>query len=86
MPQSCWAKFEFVAENEDELYFGVGEKIEILERDEAYGDGWWRVRLGWCGRSRADLIRDGRPTAKKGCFQCLTSQRLNLPRRQLNPP
>lgn len=58
MPDRCWAKFEFVAENEDELYFAVGEQIEILERDDAYGDGWWRVSclssVGTDGRAGSD--------------------------------
>jgi len=34
----------FVAEHGDELEFSAGEEIEVLERDEAFGDGWWRVR------------------------------------------
>lgn len=33
----------FVAEHADELEFQAGEDIEVLERDEAFGDGWWRV-------------------------------------------
>jgi hypothetical protein len=37
----------FVAEHADELEFQAGEDIEVIERDEAFGDGWWRVsRLG----------------------------------------
>lgn len=40
----------FVAEHADELEFQAGDKIEVLERDEAFGDGWWKVR-GLC-RSR----------------------------------
>jgi hypothetical protein len=34
----------FVAEHADELEFQAGDKIEVLERDEAFGDGWWKVR------------------------------------------
>lgn len=33
----------FVAEHADELEFQAGEKIHVLERDEAFGDGWWKV-------------------------------------------
>lgn len=33
----------FVAEHGDELDFSAGEDIVILEKDEAFGDGWWRV-------------------------------------------
>jgi hypothetical protein len=33
----------FSAEHGDELEFHAGENIEVLEKDEAFGDGWWRV-------------------------------------------
>lgn len=33
----------FTAEHGDELEFKAGEDIEVLEKDEAFGDGWWRV-------------------------------------------
>ncbi|WVW85545.1 hypothetical protein I302_107583 [Kwoniella bestiolae CBS 10118] len=32
----------FMAEHGDELEFQAGEEIEVLEKDEAFGDGWWR--------------------------------------------
>jgi hypothetical protein len=35
----------FVAEHSDELEFTAGERIEIIEKDDAFGDGWWKVRL-----------------------------------------
>jgi hypothetical protein len=36
--------YPFVAENDDEISFQPGERIEILEQDDQYGDGWWQVR------------------------------------------
>lgn len=33
----------FVAEHSDELEFEAGDEIEVLEKDDAFGDGWWRV-------------------------------------------
>jgi hypothetical protein len=33
----------FVAEHGDELEFSAGEPIEVIERDDDFGDGWWRV-------------------------------------------
>ena len=33
----------FTAEHGDELEFSAGEEIVVLEKDEAFGDGWWRV-------------------------------------------
>lgn len=35
----------FVAENEDEISFRIGEVIVVLEKDEGYQDGWWQVRF-----------------------------------------
>ena len=35
----------FQAEHGDELDFEAGDRIEVLERDDAFGDGWWRVSL-----------------------------------------
>ncbi|KAM0751536.1 hypothetical protein T439DRAFT_212506 [Meredithblackwellia eburnea MCA 4105] len=40
----CWSLHEFQAENEDELSFGINERIVILERDENYHDGWYQGR------------------------------------------
>lgn len=33
----------FIAENEDEISFGPGERVLVLEKDDQYGDGWWQV-------------------------------------------
>lgn len=33
----------FTAEHADELEFHAGEDIVVLEKDDAFGDGWWRV-------------------------------------------
>ncbi|GAA5894582.1 uncharacterized protein JCM6883_002144 [Sporobolomyces salmoneus] len=39
-----WALHAFEAENPDELPFEAGERIEVLERDDQYGDGWYQGR------------------------------------------
>ncbi|KAI9027217.1 hypothetical protein CLU79DRAFT_740869 [Phycomyces nitens] len=39
-----YAVHNFEAENEDEIAFGIGEPIQVLERDEKYHDGWWQGR------------------------------------------
>lgn len=46
----------FVAEHADELEFQAGDKIEVLERDEAFGDGWWKVSLD--SESQAARVTD----------------------------
>jgi hypothetical protein len=35
---------DFVAEHEDEISFKSGEKIEVVEKDDEFGDGWWQGR------------------------------------------
>ncbi|KAL0570916.1 hypothetical protein V5O48_011042 [Marasmius crinis-equi] len=37
-----WALHDFHPENHDEVAFKAGECIEVVEKDELYGDGWWK--------------------------------------------
>jgi len=43
MIEYVYALHDFVAENEDEVSFHAGERIEVIEKDDGYGDGWWQV-------------------------------------------
>ena len=43
MPEYVYALHDFLPENEDEISFRAGEPIEIIEKDDQYGDGWWQV-------------------------------------------
>ncbi|KAJ1978303.1 hypothetical protein H4R34_003255 [Dimargaris verticillata] len=43
-PEVRIALHEFRAEHEDEISFGAGERVVVLERDEVYNDGWWQGR------------------------------------------
>ena len=45
MPEYVYALHDFQAEHEDEVSFRAGERIEVLEKDDQYGDGWWQVSL-----------------------------------------
>ena len=65
---SVHALHTFVAEHADELEFSAGEQIEVLERDDAFGDGWWRVSRAL---SATELIkpRDATQKEKKDSFQ-----------------
>lgn len=62
MPEYVYALHDFVPENEDEVPFKAGDRIEVLEKDEEFQDGWWQVcyrsmtcfvfllrRVAWCG-------------------------------------
>ncbi|KAJ4478978.1 hypothetical protein J3R30DRAFT_2697911 [Lentinula aciculospora] len=44
MPEYVYAHHDFSPENDDEVPFKAGERIEVIEKDEAYGDGWWHGR------------------------------------------
>ena len=45
MPEYVYAVHLFEPENEDELGLRVGECIEVIEKDDEFGDGWWQVRF-----------------------------------------
>lgn len=43
MPDYVYALHDFQPEHEDEVPFRQGERIEVVERDDLYSDGWWKV-------------------------------------------
>lgn len=43
MPDYVYALHDFLPEHEDEVSFRAGERIEVVEKDDLYGDGWWQV-------------------------------------------
>lgn len=43
MPEYVYALHDFIPEHEDEISFRAGERIEVVEKDDLYGDGWWQV-------------------------------------------
>ncbi|CAG8447395.1 3326_t:CDS:2 [Dentiscutata heterogama] len=42
MDEVVYAIHPFEAESEDEVSFEFGQPIIVLEKDELYGDGWWK--------------------------------------------
>ncbi|KZT60847.1 hypothetical protein CALCODRAFT_480491 [Calocera cornea HHB12733] len=44
MPDFVYALHDFIAEHEDEIPFRAGERIEVVEKDDEFGDGWWQGR------------------------------------------
>ncbi|PIL37615.1 hypothetical protein GSI_01309 [Ganoderma sinense ZZ0214-1] len=44
MPEYVYAQHDFAPENPDEVSFKIGDRIEVVEKDELYGDGWWQGR------------------------------------------
>ena len=43
MSEYVYALFDFAPENPDEITFKAGDRIEVIEKDDIYGDGWWQV-------------------------------------------
>jgi hypothetical protein len=43
MTEYVYALHDFLPENEDEVPFRAGGRIEVIERDDQYGDGWYQV-------------------------------------------
>jgi hypothetical protein len=43
MPEYVYALHDFKPEHEDEVAFRAGERVEVIEKDEVYEDGWWTV-------------------------------------------
>jgi SH3 domain len=48
MVEYVYARHDFVPEHDDEVPFHAGDRIEVLEKDEQYADGWWSVRSPSC--------------------------------------
>ncbi len=59
MPEYVYALHDFTPQVADEIEFKVGDRIEVVEKDDMYGDGWWQV---------SPLIPSFRPKSK--CLCC----------------
>lgn len=44
MPEYVYALHDFEPENSDEVSFRASDRIEVIEKDDVYGDGWWQGR------------------------------------------
>ncbi|TFK94901.1 hypothetical protein K466DRAFT_579615 [Polyporus arcularius HHB13444] len=44
MPEYVYALHDFTPQVADEIEFKVGDRIEVVEKDDMYGDGWWQGR------------------------------------------
>lgn len=48
MAEYVYARHDFTPEHEDEISFRAGERIEVIEKDEVFNDGWWQVSIAYC--------------------------------------
>ena len=44
MVEYVYGRYDFVAEDDDEISFSAGERIEVIKKDEIDQNGWWEVR------------------------------------------
>lgn len=44
MVEYVYGRYDFVAEDDDEISFSAGERIEVVKKDEIDQNGWWEVR------------------------------------------
>ncbi|KAH9983046.1 hypothetical protein BJV74DRAFT_989158 [Russula compacta] len=42
MVEYVYARHDFIPEHEDEVAFRAGERIEVVEKDDLFNDGWWQ--------------------------------------------
>ena len=49
---------DFVARSDDELSLAKGDRIELIERDDDFGDGWFLGRH--MGNAKTGLFPEGR--------------------------
>lgn len=49
---------DFVARSDDELSLAKGDRIELIEKDDDFGDGWFLGRH--MGNARTGLFPEGR--------------------------
>jgi len=66
MVQYVYARHDFMPEHEDEISFRAGERIEVVETDDGYSDGWWQVRFALYSSSlkRVDCVLPSRARAR----------------------
>ncbi|KAF8204568.1 hypothetical protein BJ912DRAFT_938742 [Pholiota molesta] len=66
MLEYVYALHDFLPEHEDEVSFHAGERIEVVEKDDLYGDGWWQGRnlAGKVGLFPVSYTAPAPPTAE----------------------
>jgi hypothetical protein len=45
MVEYVYARHDFAPEHDDEIAFRAGERIEVVEKDDVFNDGWWQVSI-----------------------------------------
>ena len=69
MPEYVYALHDFLPEHEDEVSFRQGERIEVVEKDDMYSDGWWQV-------SYIPVEQEEQATLRRTCGRMHISQLL----------
>lgn len=46
--ETVYVTHNFDAENDDEIALKAGEPVIVIEKDEEFKDGWWKVCILVC--------------------------------------
>ena len=60
---------DFVARSTDELSLAKGDRIELIERDDDFGDGWFLGRH--LGNSKTGLFPEGERDRRRVRWECV---------------
>ncbi|KAH9056353.1 hypothetical protein EDB87DRAFT_1637438 [Lactarius vividus] len=90
MVEYVYARHDFVPEHDDEIPFRAGERIEVVEKDEQYEDGWWQGRnlAGKVGLFPESYTQPAPPTSSPppGAISASFSPTAALPDNAPSPP
>ncbi len=50
--ETVYAVHNFEAENDDELTFEIGESVIVIQKDDGFNDGWWKVKQSKKSKSK----------------------------------
>lgn len=73
MPEYVYALHDFTPQVADEIEFKVGDRIEVIEKDDLYGDGWWQVSICLLSTSGNCLEEEEWCVEKSGVQRALPS-------------
>ncbi len=79
MPDYVYAQHDFAPENPDEVSFRIGDRIEVVEKDELYGDGWWQVSAIHFNMACAVHLRSHLALASRRCVLRLSREGVPQP-------
>lgn len=69
--ETVYVTHNFDAENDDEIALKAGEPVIVIEKDEEFKDGWWKVSISICNIQKLLIFlcnRDVMFVVRLACF------------------